>query len=98
MHPTLINLDSIVRAQQPINENLNPIYFRRAKALSHFSKSIFHPIPLVDSLRGKGTLVPKDYQLLPLEAFNTPWLSSLSIEPSSDGFSPRDTFFSIIVL
>lgn len=91
MRLTPIILDNVVRAQQPINEQLSPIYLRRAKALSHFSKSVFHPIPLVDSLRGKGKLIPKDYQLLPLEAFNTPWLSSLSIEPSSDGFPPRDT-------
>ncbi len=36
-------------------------------------------------------MIPKDYQLLPLEAFNTPWLSSLELKDENVKFRPRDT-------
>ena len=55
------------------------IKIRRALALSHLAKSTFHPIPLQDTLRGVDKLKPKAYQLLPLDSFLTPWLSSLKL-------------------
>ena len=78
------NSESIIRPGKTVN-------YRRARALSHLSKATFHPLPLIDSLRGKEKLIPKDYQLLPLEAFNAPWLSSLELEDKNAKFLPRDT-------
>ena len=81
MSEPLIDLDLFVKGgYNEINlMESQPVRVRRALALSHLAKSTFHPIPLQDTLRGEKSLRPKDYQLLPLDSFLTPWLSSLEL-------------------
>ena len=91
MSQSLLDLDRLATNSEPIIGPGKSVNYRRARALSHLAKATFHPLPLIDSLRGKEKLIPKDYQLLPLEAFNAPWLSSLELEDKNAKFLPRDT-------
>ena len=77
----IIDLNLFARGKQDcllLVDNFS-IRFRKALAISSLANCTFHPIALQDTMRGEGAMTPKDYQLLPMDSFLTPWLFSLEL-------------------